>query len=414
MKVLSPVGNFDCLKSAIAGGADEVYLGVSDFNARNNIQGFSIETLKQAVDYAHVFGVKVLLALNILFTDDELCDAVSIAVKAYNMGVDAFIVQDVGLASILHDEYPEIELHASTQMGIHNLEGVQAITPFGFKRVVLSRETPLEEIRRIRENSDIEIEYFAHGALCVSFSGNCYMSSYLHNASGNRGKCKQLCRLPYSLLKNGKTLKVGYLLSAKDFDMSERISDLENAGVHVLKIEGRARRPYYVYTATKTYRNAVDGVKQTDKKDINLAFNRGYTEGYFNGNGSIISEVQNHIGVPIGSVTRINSGKRFNEVFIKTNEIISPKSTLKFFDGKEEKATVTAYDITKTESGYRLTTTNKISSGYLVRLIADGKKEEDVLSLNPKRKIVVDITAKEAMTRLGIKKSTFYLLTKSV
>ena len=196
MKVLSPAGNFECLKVAIFNGADEVYLGINEYNARNNVDGFTADTLKSAVDFAHLYGVKVNLAINILFTDEELQSAVDTVVRAYNDGVDSFIIQDLGLAKILNDNYPEIEKHASTQMGIHNLEGVQAIAHLGFKRVVLSRETPLSEIRRIKENSGVEIEYFAHGALCVSFSGNCYLSSYAFGASGNRGRCKQPCRLP--------------------------------------------------------------------------------------------------------------------------------------------------------------------------------------------------------------------------
>jgi len=207
MKILSPAGNFQSLKLAVYNGANEVYLGVNEFNARNNIDGFTIQTLKEAVDFAHLYGVKVDLAVNILFTNEEIQSALDLVVDAYNLGVDAFIVQDLGLAKIIHDNYPQIELHASTQMGIHNLEGVKNITQFGFTRVVLARETPLEEIKRIRDNSNIEIEFFVQGALCVSFSGNCYLSSYMLNASGNRGRCKQLCRLPFSCNTTKKLLK---------------------------------------------------------------------------------------------------------------------------------------------------------------------------------------------------------------
>lgn len=276
MKILSPAGNFESLKMAVYNGADEVYLGIDDFNARN-IQGFTIDSLKEAVDFAHIFGVRVFLAINILFSDQEFLSAIKTVVDAYNLGVDAFIIQDLGLASYIHENYPRIELHASTQMGIHNLEGVRYIEQFGFKRVVLSRETPLEEIKRIRDNSSIEIEYFVQGALCVSFSGNCYLSSYTCNASGNRGKCKQLCRLPYTLRFKGKALNKGYLLSAKDFNMTKRLLDLEKAGVTSLKIEGRARRPYYVATATREYFNALNK-KSANQENLALAFTRGYTD----------------------------------------------------------------------------------------------------------------------------------------
>ena len=173
MKLLSPAGNFESLKVAVYNGADEVYLGINEYNARNNIDGFTLDNLKEAVDFAHLFGVRVFLALNILFSDDELQSALDIVVKANNLGVDAFIVQDLGLISLIAKHYPTVELHASTQMGIHNSEGVKALLPYGIKRVVLSRETPLSEIKRINANHNIETEYFVQGALCVSFSGNC-------------------------------------------------------------------------------------------------------------------------------------------------------------------------------------------------------------------------------------------------
>ena len=274
LKVLSPAGDMESLKMAVYNGADEVYLGVKDFNARN-IEGFSLESLKEAVNFAHIFGVKVHLTVNILFSDDEIQSALDLIVDAYNLGVDAFIIQDIGLISLVHKLYPDIEIHASTQMGIHNLEGVRAVEKYGVKRVVLSRETPLSEIKRIRDNSNVEIEYFVQGALCVSFSGNCYLSSYLTNCSGNRGKCKQLCRLPYTFMYGDKEISKGYLLSAKDFNMLNRLSELKSAGVTAIKIEGRARRPYYVGEATRVYANAVRGKKVEDNLD--LAFNREYT-----------------------------------------------------------------------------------------------------------------------------------------
>lgn len=395
MKILSPVGNFDCLKVAVANGADEVYLGINDFNARNNIDGFTLDTLKDAVDYAHVFGVKVLLAINILFTDDELQSAVNTVVDAYNLGVDAFIIQDLGLADILGRNYPQVELHASTQMGLHNLEGVQEVEKYGFKRIVLARETPLEEIRRIKENCDLELEYFVHGALCVSFSGNCYISSYLHGASGNRGRCKQLCRLPYTLEYNGVAIKKGHLLSAKDFNMSNRLLDLKKAGVDVLKIEGRARRPYYVATATKQYHNALNGLK-VDDDEVCLAFNRGFTEGYFNGNGDMLSNTHNHSGIKVGKVLSFNNGENFNEVVITSNRELTPKSTLKFYNSNAERNTLTAYDIKLQGCGkYRITTTQTLFVGDDVHLIADAEKEKNTLATNKKRKINISLFLKD-------------------
>ena len=394
MKILSPAGNFESLKMAVYNGADEVYLGINNFNARNNIDGFTKETLEQAVDFAHIYGAKVNLAINILFSDDELRDALNTIVDAYNMGVDSFIIQDLGLASLVHENYPQIEIHASTQMGIHNLEGVKAIEKFGFKRVVLARETPLAEIKRIRENTDLEIEYFAQGALCVSFSGNCYLSSYLCNASGNRGKCKQLCRLPYTLEVNGKPLKKGYLLSAKDFNMIDRLDDLKQAGVDVLKIEGRARRPEYVAIATREYYNALHGTKEKND-NLELAFNRGFTAGYFDGNGDIISDFHNHIGVEIGKVEKVNVGRKFNEIIISSNRELSPKSTFKFYKNNEEKNTITAFDLNKISNGkYKLTTTQRAVVGDKVHLILDAKLEDEIIKYTKKRVIKIKLFAK--------------------
>ena len=181
MKILSPAGNFDSLKAAVYNGADEVYVGINSFNARNNIDGFDINTLKDAVVFAHIFGVKVHLAINILFDNTEIKQALDNIVTAYNYGVDAFIIQDIGLISLVKQHYPNIPVHASTQMGLHNYEGVKALEKYNIERVVLARETPFDEIKRINNNSDVELEYFAQGALCVAFSGNCYLSSYIRS-----------------------------------------------------------------------------------------------------------------------------------------------------------------------------------------------------------------------------------------
>ena len=395
MKLLSPAGNLTSLKCAVFNGADEVYLGINQFNARNNIDGFTLDNLEQAVDFCHIYGVKVNLAINILFSNDELPVALNTVKKAYNFGVDYFIVQDLGLASLIHKHLPNAVLHASTQMAIHNLEGVRAIIPFGFKRVVLARETPLEEIKRIKNECDIEIEYFVHGALCVSFSGNCYLSSYLNDASGNRGRCKQLCRLPYAFQKDGMTLKEGYLLSAKDFDMREQLSALKDAGVDVLKIEGRARRPFYVATATKEYKKALEGLS-TDSTALNLAFNRGFSAGYFNGNHDIISNVQNHVGVKIGKVIKVNNKKNYKEVLFTSNRPLSAKSSFKTFTGEKENAVLTAYDLKKLDGNkYVLTTTAGVKVGDEIRLIVDAKLEEQTLSIVKKVNIPLTLTLKK-------------------
>lgn len=398
MELLSPASSFSALKQAVFNGADSIYLGIKQFNARNNIEGFDLNSLKEAVEFAHLHNVKVYLAINILFKDEELLNAVNIVAKANNIGVDAFIVQDIGLAQIIHKSYPNIILHASTQLAVHNLEGAQEALKLGFSRVVLARETPLQEIERISKNCKIELEFFAQGALCVSFSGNCYMCSCLKNKSGNRGECLQFCRLKYNLLNNGKNVANGYLLSAKDICMLNMIEKLKQAGVGCLKIEGRARRDFYVATATKIYRKALDNesVSQSDLNDLRLAFNREYTPAYLEGNDKIISKVQGHNGIQIGRVVNINKGKKFNEVFIDTEYHLQSPSTLKFLNDGQEVASISAVDIKQANGLYRITTTNNnIAVGNLVNILSDETLEKDVLNINNKLKIYVNIVAKE-------------------
>ena len=396
IELLAPVGDFESLKMAVYYGANAVYLGIKEFNARNNIKGFSIEDLKQAVDFAHIYGVKVYLTLNILLKDSELQEALDIVCDANNLGVDAFIIQDLGLAGLIQKYYPSIELHASTQMAIHNLEGVKILEKLGFKRVVLARETPLNEIERIHKNSDIEIEFFVQGALCVSFSGNCYMCSHLVNKSGNRGVCQQFCRLPYTF-ECGNVRKTGYLLSAKDICMLDKLDDLKRVGVISLKIEGRARRPFYVAQACKVYRQALDNIKisQQDLDNLEIAFNRQFTPAYFNGNNNIISKIQGNNGIKIGEVVKVNNGKKFNEIFIKTNYNLTAPCGLKFIYNGEEECSIGACDIKKVDKTYRVTTTAKIKIGSEVNLIQDENLEQQVLNYQQKLKIDIELIAQE-------------------
>ena len=353
MELLAPAGDMQSLKMAVYYGANAVYLGIKDFNARNNIQGFSLDNLGQTVDFAHLFGVKVYLALNILFKDNELQSALDVVAEANNIGVDAFIVQDLGLAYLIKTHYPSVELHASTQMAVHNLEGVKVLEKLGFSRVVLARETSKDEIKRISQNSNIEIEFFVQGALCVSFSGNCYMCSHLVNKSGNRGLCQQFCRLPYTFESNN-VKKSGYLLSAKDISMIDNLEDLKQCGVTSLKIEGRARRPFYVAQACQVYRKILDGQKlsNSDINNLNIAFNRGFTPAYFNGNGSIISSIQGNNGLEIGVVKKVKNGSKFNEVFIQSNYDLKGKCGLKFVFNSKEIASIGAVDIQKQNNLY--------------------------------------------------------------
>ena len=390
MELLAPAGNMDALKMAIYNGANAVYLGVKEFNARNNIDGFTLDNLPEAVDLAHLYNVKVYLSLNILFTDNEIQSALDVVAEANNIGVDAFIVQDLGLANLIHTNYPSLELQASTQMAIHNLEGVRVLEKLGFSRVVLARETSKEEIKRIRDNSNIEIEFFVQGALCVGFSGNCYMCSHLVGKSGNRGVCQQFCRLPYTF-ESGNIKKQGFLLSAKDINMIDQLDELNRLGVKSLKIEGRARRPFYVAQACRIYRQMIDyGKFNKDEMDkLKIAFNRGYTPAYFNGNGNIISQIQGNNGLSIGKVIKVNKGNKFNEVFITSNYELKGKCGLKFIYDGEEIASIGVYDIKQVGQLYRLTTTANIKVGSNVNIIQDEVLENEVFS--DIKKLPIDI-----------------------
>lgn len=396
MELLAPIGNFDSLKVAINNGANAVYFGVNNFNARNNIDGFTLENVKEIVEYCHLRKVKAYMAINILFKDEELQSALDVVFDAHNFGVDAFIIQDIGFARLIKELYPMVVIHASTQLAVHNLQGVQMLKELGFSRVVLSRETSLEEIEYISKNSDIEIEFFIQGALCVSFSGNCYMSSYLCGKSGNRGLCAQYCRHCYELKKDDKTLKSGFLLSAKDICMIEKLKDLSKAGVISLKIEGRARRPYYVGAVCKTYRKVLDNnfkYSKQDIEDLSLAFNREFTPAYFDGNDNIISNYSNHIGVKLGMIEKINFGKKFNEVYVKSKYTPSGKSVLKFYEDKKEFSSISPYDIRPSKSGFVFTTTAKLKLGLTVNLLNDSKKEDEIVSENKKLPIQINVRA---------------------
>ena len=284
IELLSPVGDFECLKAAVQNGADSVYLGGSLFNARASAANFDNESLKKAIRYAKLRNVKINFALNTLIKDEEFDDAINLAKFVYTLGADAIIVQDLGLAKYIIDNLPGMDVHASTQMTIHNLQGVLALEKLGFKRVVLSRELSLADIRYICANSNIEIETFVHGALCISYSGQCLFSSTIGARSGNRGKCAQPCRLPYKLMnENEQILDQGYLLSPRDLCSLQYIPDLINAGVTCFKIEGRMKTPEYVATVTSIYRKYIDLALSgndyvVDEKDIKKTmqvFNRG-------------------------------------------------------------------------------------------------------------------------------------------
>ncbi len=274
IEILAPAGAREQLEAAVRAGADAVYLGYGSFNARRNAKNFTFDELKDAVKYCHVHNVKVHAAINTLAMDNEITDVYNTIKEVVCAGVDAVIVQDLGIAKIIKECFPFLEMHASTQLTVHNLSGVKELEEMGFKRVVLSRELSFEEIKYICENAKAEIEIFVHGALCMCFSGGCYLSSILGQRSGNRGLCAQPCRLDFKI--NNRE----YALSLKDMCHIPYINKLKEIGVTSLKIEGRMKRPEYVYSAVTACRDALSG-KKPDIETLKKVFSRsGFTDGY--------------------------------------------------------------------------------------------------------------------------------------
>lgn len=327
--LLSPVGDFESLKAAVQNGADSIYFGANLFSARAFAHNFDLEDLQKAILYAKIRGVKTNLTLNTLIKDNEFEDAIDLATKAYEFGIDAIIVQDLGLAKKLIEMFPDLPIHGSTQMTVHNLNGALELQELGFKRVVLSRELSADEIEYITKNSDIEIECFAHGALCISYSGQCLFSSMLGGRSGNRGKCAGPCRLPYELLENDKKIDSGYLLSTRDLCSLDFIPFFIKAGVACLKIEGRMKSPEYVATVTRIYRKYIDlalsdkdyVVEKQDRKELMQVFNRGLSStGHLDNlenKNLVFKEKPNNMGLYLGTVSKFNKSKGYITLTLK-------------------------------------------------------------------------------------------------
>ena len=340
IELLAPVGSFDALKAAVQNGANAVYLGGKDFSARASANNFDREELIEAVKYAHIRDVRVFVTTNTLIKQDEIEDFVEYAKFLYDIDVDALIMQDIGVAMLIHDLLPDFELHASTQMVAHSLEDVQYLESVGFKRVVLARELTVDEIKYICDNTNVDIEVFVHGALCVCYSGGCLMSSMIGNRSGNRGRCAQPCRQKYTMIdiSTGEEIHSNgeYLLSTKDLNTIEDVDKIIETGVLSLKIEGRMKKPEYVATVINSYRNAIDEYQATKKvnistetmEDLYTIFNRKFTKGLILGEvGEDVmnSNVPNNQGLYVGKVVDYN--KKAKRLKIKL------EGTLKKGDG---------------------------------------------------------------------------------
>ena len=348
VELLAPAGNMAALHAAVTGGADAVYLGLETFNARRGADNFTLETLREACDFAHLRGVSIYVAMNTIILPDEVGEALECVRQAYRAGADGFIVQDIGLAAEISRTLPEASLHLSTQMNTHNLAGVRAAARLGAERITLAREVSLDEIALLcaaAADEGMEVEVFAHGALCVCYSGQCFMSSMIGGRSANRGMCAQACRLPYELqnkaLQKSLPSPGDHLLSPQDLCTVDRVDDLVAAGVASLKIEGRMKSPEYVFAVTSVYRKALDAalakenaaITDADRDRLTDAFSRGFTTAYLDGKrGNDIMSYQrpNNRGLFLGRVDEVRDGA----AYLKSAHALTEGDVLEFWTRK--------------------------------------------------------------------------------
>ena len=334
VELLAPVGSFESLKAAVQNGAHAVYLGGKDFSARASANNFDRDELKEAVKYAHIRGARVFVTTNTLIKQSELDDFIEYVKFLYDIDIDALILQDIGAAMTIKRLLPDFELHASTQMVAHSLEDVKYLESLGFDRVVLARELNVDEIKHICDNTNVDIEVFVHGALCVCYSGQCLMSSMIGNRSGNRGRCAQPCRQKYKMIDiyTGEEVSYDgdYLLSTRDLNAIEEINQIIDAGVYSLKIEGRMKKPEYVATVVGSYKEAIDDYLRSKRisvshdimTDLYTIFNRKFTKGLLLGEvGKDVmnSQIPNNQGLYIGKVIDYNKKAKRLKIALEEN-----------------------------------------------------------------------------------------------
>ena len=418
LELLCPAGNVDSFKAACQNGADAIYMGASKFNARVMAKNFTVDEYIDCIKYAHMRNIKVFLTLNTLTYDSEIKEALELVLELYKNGLDAVIVQDIGLAMLIRKLIPELPLHASTQMSVYSLEQVKFLESLGFKRVVLARELTIDEIEYICKNTSVEIEVFVHGALCVSFSGQCLFSSTIGNRSANRGNCAQSCRMRYSLCDSKDKVLVDkkYILSKKDIFGLELLRRLANAGVYSFKIEGRNKTPEYVAGVTSIYRKYVDKIMQDNEENNNInkdkyvlkqLFNRnGQSTGYLDGvkkQESITTISPKNMGLYLGKVI----SKKGHIIKIKLEEDIDLHDGIEVYSGdttvasnivtfiKDNTGKVVNSNVEKGNIVYIGDITGKISVGDNVYKTSSNKLNKslrDTYENNvQKRKIDIDV-----------------------
>ena len=317
-ELLCPAGNFEMLKIAIHSGADAIYLSGEKYGARKFANNFNNEEIVEAIKYAHLYGVKIYITINTLIKDYEVDDFIDFVDFIHKNNVDAVLMQDLGMINLVKKTFPNLEIHASTQFHNHNNGGLKFLKEIGIKRAVLARELSIDEIKKL--DVDIEKEVFVHGALCISYSGECLMSSIIMNRSGNRGECAGMCRLPYNLYEDNKCIKTdgNYLLSTKELCTIENIHELLALKIDSIKIEGRMKSPEYVGYITKLYRKAIDSyynnkeiiITNKEIEELKVLFNREFTKGYLFNEIKIVNQnTPNHQGIEIGKIIEIKKNK---------------------------------------------------------------------------------------------------------
>ena len=457
VEILAPAGDWTALRTAINNGADAVYLGMQGFNARAKAENFTKDNICEVTRLAHLFGVKIYLTVNTLINNNEVTDLIDLIKNAVQAKVDAYLVQDFGVLALLQHHFPNITLHASTQMGIHNLYGAKMAEKIGVKRIVLSRETKMEDIIQIKNNTNLELEYFVQGALCVAFSGNCYFSAYETGESGNRGRCKQLCRLPYTANLGTIAGQEKYLLSPADLCLLHNLKALIDAGICCFKIEGRLRRAGYVGQAVSTYRKVVDllqnqasrDIEQNTEQDVerdirqNIGQNieqnieqntsgtssklsnkitgtslldeiikqeqynlrKVFSRGEFNTNAYLNNGVpdkiinydtQNHTGIRIGKVLEVKPFKeKLKQVVVYSEKPLTQFDGLKFFENEKEVGSLGVGNVDNLGNNkYRIYTSQFIKTDWDINLIADYDKEKSFEDIRLSLPLEINVTAK--------------------
>ncbi len=400
-ELLAPAGSIDALKAAVNAGADAVYISGKKFGARKFATNFSESEIEEGLEYAKLRGVKVYVTVNTLINDFEILSVSEYLIWLYKIGVDAVIIQDLGVASLSQAIVPELDMHASTQMTIHNIPGVKWASNFGFKRVILARELGISEVEVIKKhNKKIEIEVFGHGALCYSYSGQCLLSSFIGGRSGNKGMCAQPCRKKYTLLNwnidkfgkpsNVKSIEISdkYLLSTRDLAVYENLEKIVDSKVNSLKIEGRMRSADYVGIVVKIYRKALDSLSKGEWKPnfediskLKLAFNRGFTGGYLTESQHKLvmsREAPGNRGLYIGQVQHFNEKSNTLRVKIENKFNIDKGDGLAFFPPqKNNRSNDTEKD------------TNELSESYGMALETTPKYKGDKLFLNVGQRVKI-------------------------